>query len=124
MNEEDKCVDRVSSWPWLTACSRYGAVVRGQNAYIPPGARKQQSVPVPSATSPPPKADVPKVSVNGPDGTPVAAKEGTPPAVKSPSPTPSTSSSSNKVSCLLNIPILIRLFQLQLLRCNVLLLIG
>lgn len=78
MNEEDK----------------YGAVVRGQNAYIPPGARKQQSVPVPSATSPPPKADVPKVSVNGPDGAPVAAKDATPPVVKSPSPTPSTSSSN------------------------------
>jgi len=98
MNEEDKCVDRV---PVLLLADgilcRYGAVVRGQNAYIPPGARKQQGAGASSGTTPSQKADVPKVSVNGPDGAPVTAKDATPPVVKSPSPTPSTSS-SNKVS--------------------------
>lgn len=74
---------------------KYGAVVRGQNAYIPPGARRQGTAPA-SGTSPPSKTDVPKVSVNGPDGAPVAAKDVAPPAVKSPSPAPSTSSASNK----------------------------
>ncbi|KAG1773434.1 hypothetical protein EDD22DRAFT_857547 [Suillus occidentalis] len=74
---------------------KYGAVVRGQNAYVPPGARKMQTTGPISGTSPPLK-DVPKVSVNGPDGGPVAAKDVAPPAVKSPSPTPSTSSASNK----------------------------
>ncbi|KAG1719146.1 hypothetical protein EDB19DRAFT_1787389 [Suillus lakei] len=73
---------------------KFGAVVRGQNAYIPPGARKVQTTGPASGTSPP--KDVPKVSVNGPDGAPVAAKDVAPPAVKSPSPTPSISSASNK----------------------------
>ncbi|KAL1702267.1 hypothetical protein EV121DRAFT_210441 [Schizophyllum commune] len=40
---------------------RYGAVVRGPNAYVPPGARK-------AGDGPAPKTEVPKVSVNGPDG--------------------------------------------------------
>jgi len=55
--------------------ARYGAVVRGQNAYIPPGARKGTS----GALSPPTnpsvssataatKQEIPKVSINGPDG--------------------------------------------------------
>ncbi|KAF7312280.1 LsmAD domain-containing protein [Mycena indigotica] len=57
LNEEDK----------------YGAVVRGANAYVPPGARKPDGA----------KSDVPKVSVNGPDGTSVANPS------KSPSPAPS-----------------------------------
>ncbi|KAG6373468.1 hypothetical protein JVT61DRAFT_6621 [Boletus reticuloceps] len=75
---------------------KYGAVVRGSNAYIPPGARKQQqqqpsSAGAPAVCSPPPKTDVPKVSVNGPDGTAVAQKE-VPPTAKSTSPAPSTSS--------------------------------
>ncbi|TRM64619.1 hypothetical protein BD626DRAFT_492463 [Schizophyllum amplum] len=40
---------------------RYGAVVRGPGAYVPPGARRGD--PAPAA-----KVEVPKVSVNGPDG--------------------------------------------------------
>ena len=40
---------------------RYGAVVRGPNAYVPPGARK-------AGDGPAPKTEVPKVSANGPDG--------------------------------------------------------
>nr|GAT60766.1 predicted protein [Mycena chlorophos] len=54
---------------------KYGAVVRGANAYVPPGARKPDT----------PKGDVPKVAVNGPDGASVAN------ASKSPSPAPSGS---------------------------------
>ncbi|THH09159.1 hypothetical protein EW145_g2218 [Phellinidium pouzarii] len=55
---------------------KYGAVVRGTNAYVPPGARRSNSN---VATSPPPtvkeigkdKSDtpLPKVSINAPDGT-------------------------------------------------------
>ncbi|KAF8554378.1 hypothetical protein OG21DRAFT_1412629 [Imleria badia] len=75
---------------------KYGAVVRGSNAYIPPGARKQQqqqpsSTGAPAIGSPPLKTDVPKLSVNGPDGTVVGVKE-VPPTTKSTSPAPSTSS--------------------------------
>ncbi|KAG9315325.1 hypothetical protein JVU11DRAFT_4467 [Chiua virens] len=82
---------------------KYGAVVRGSNAYIPPGARKQQQLqqqqqqqqPGSTVTSvtngPPPKADVPRVAVNGPDGASVGQKEA-PPTAKSTSPAPSTSS--------------------------------
>ncbi|KAJ7593101.1 hypothetical protein C8J56DRAFT_930391 [Mycena floridula] len=64
MNEEDK----------------YGAVVRGTNAYVPPGARKPGS-----------KSDVPAVSVNGPDGTAVATQS-PPSSSKAPSPAPSANS--------------------------------
>ncbi|KIJ62803.1 hypothetical protein HYDPIDRAFT_93541 [Hydnomerulius pinastri MD-312] len=72
---------------------KYGAVVRGTNAYIPPGARKQQSASAggSTVTSPPSKPEIPKVSVNGPDGAVVAPKEA-PPTAKSTSPAPSTSS--------------------------------
>jgi hypothetical protein len=61
---------------------RYGAVVRGQNAYIPPGARRggqQGSVLPPSGVTKVNNAEVPKVSVNAPDGATVS---------KSPSPAP------------------------------------
>ncbi|KAH7884723.1 hypothetical protein F5I97DRAFT_1491510 [Phlebopus sp. FC_14] len=74
---------------------KYGAVVRGSNAYVPPGARRQQSASAGASTvtSPPPKPEIPKVSVNGPDGAAMAPKETTtPPAAKSTSPAPSTSS--------------------------------
>ncbi|GJE88624.1 PAB1-binding protein-like protein [Phanerochaete sordida] len=68
---------------------RYGAVVRSANAYVPPGARKATGgasntnggSPAPSATSA--KSEIPKVSVNGPDGS--GAKEPQKPA--SPAPT-------------------------------------
>ncbi|KAI0649125.1 hypothetical protein C8Q79DRAFT_493325 [Trametes meyenii] len=71
MNEEDK----------------YGAVVRGANAYVPPGARKAGTGP--TATTPPAKADLPKVAVNAPDGTAVpSTTNSTPSASKVPSPAP------------------------------------
>ncbi|EGN99245.1 hypothetical protein SERLA73DRAFT_160712 [Serpula lacrymans var. lacrymans S7.3] len=78
---------------------KYGAVVRGTNAYVPPGARKhgQQSSVGSSGASgaSASKPDIPKVSINAPDGAVLAQKETPPPSVKSPSPAPS-SSSSNK----------------------------
>ena len=103
VNEEDKCFFYFRlSLHVLTAQHRYGAVVRGSNAYIPPGARKQQQLQqqpgfagTSAINSPPPKPDIPKVSVNTPDGTAVAPKEA-PPTTKSTSPAPSTSS-VNKV---------------------------
>ncbi|KAH8994929.1 hypothetical protein EDB92DRAFT_1795000 [Lactarius akahatsu] len=58
---------------------KYGAVARGPNAYVPPGARKN----LPSVGP-----DVPKVSINAPDGSTVS--ETTTPA-PSPSPAPSGS---------------------------------
>ncbi|KAI0833465.1 LsmAD domain-containing protein [Trametes gibbosa] len=67
MNEEDK----------------YGAVVRGANAYVPPGARKGTT-----PTGGPVKADVPKVAVNAPDGSAVQTTSSTPTASKVPSPAP------------------------------------
>jgi hypothetical protein len=100
LNEEDKCVFSifVSDFHRSYGGNRYGAVVRGSGAYIPPGARKHQQQVTsagPSVTNPPQKSDIPKVSVNGPDGATVAPKE-TPPISKSTSPAPSTSS-MNKV---------------------------
>ncbi|KAH9850336.1 hypothetical protein C2E23DRAFT_322598 [Lenzites betulinus] len=67
MNEEDK----------------YGAVVRGANAYVPPGARKGST-----PTGGPVKADLPKVAVNAPDGATVQTTSSTPTASKVPSPAP------------------------------------
>jgi len=55
--------------------SRYSTVVRGTNAYVPPGARKGagQGAAAPPTTLPTvkevEKTEVPKVSVNAPDGT-------------------------------------------------------
>ena len=88
---------------------RYGAVVRGQNAYVPPGARKT-GVGAPSAedvvTSI--KGDVPKVSVNGPDGTSVAAQAQSPPSSKAASPAPPTAGSAsnpNKVNLVFSLKV-------------------
>lgn len=71
---------------------RYGAVVRGQNAYVPPGARSKGGVSfaTPPVVSPAEaKPDIPKLSVNGPDGTSVAAAQApSPPSSKAASPTP------------------------------------
>ncbi|KAF8910612.1 hypothetical protein CPB84DRAFT_1930138 [Gymnopilus junonius] len=72
---------------------KYGAVVRGQNAYVPPGARRPQpagSVPAATTTVAPSeaKAEVPKVAVNGPDGATVSAKAQSPPSSKGASPAP------------------------------------
>ncbi|PSS19953.1 hypothetical protein PHLCEN_2v3126 [Hermanssonia centrifuga] len=57
---------------------KYGAVVRGANAYVPPGARKGGIPGIPSASKP----DVPKVAVNGQE-TP-SAKESPKPASPAP----------------------------------------
>ncbi|KAF5359437.1 hypothetical protein D9756_003474 [Leucocoprinus leucothites] len=71
---------------------KYGAVVRSQGAYIPPGARRgvsgalsPPSIPsaAPSAVA---KQEVPKVSVNGPDGTTVAQTQTPPDKTSSPAP--------------------------------------
>ncbi|KAG6908340.1 hypothetical protein DXG01_005251 [Tephrocybe rancida] len=70
---------------------KYGAVVRGTNAYVPPGARK------PGALSPPVSnavvtstatADIPKLSVNGPDGVTLPSQTQSPSSSKAPSPSP------------------------------------
>ncbi|KAF5367587.1 hypothetical protein D9758_003719 [Tetrapyrgos nigripes] len=50
---------------------KYGAVVRGANAYIPPGARKVAGGAPTNAVA---KTEVPKVSVNSPDSTPVSSQ--------------------------------------------------
>ncbi|KAF8626975.1 hypothetical protein AX15_004568 [Amanita polypyramis BW_CC] len=67
---------------------KYGAVVRGSNAYIPPPARKQAamaSAPINNVS----KAETPKIAVNGPDGAQIS----TPPSKTStPAPAPSASS--------------------------------
>ncbi|RDB26295.1 Uncharacterized protein C21B10.03c [Hypsizygus marmoreus] len=64
---------------------KYGAVVRGTNAYVPPGARKT------GALSPPVNnaaAEIPKVSVNGPDGATLPSQTQSPSSSKAPSPGP------------------------------------
>ncbi|OSD06559.1 hypothetical protein PYCCODRAFT_946515 [Trametes coccinea BRFM310] len=66
---------------------KYGAVVRGANAYVPPGARKANA----NATTPPAKTELPKVAVNAPDGSAVpqtSTTSSTPSASKVPSPAP------------------------------------
>ncbi|KAH8118051.1 hypothetical protein DFH11DRAFT_1572083 [Phellopilus nigrolimitatus] len=67
---------------------KYGAVVRGANAYVPPGARRSNpnGAPVTGATSKDGDVDkqeildvpVPKVSVNAPDGTEKVLPRATP----------------------------------------------
>ncbi|KAF8486095.1 hypothetical protein DFH94DRAFT_710449 [Russula ochroleuca] len=75
---------------------KYGAVVRGSNAYIPPGARKN----TPLATATPASGsaavkgpDVPKVSINAPDGSSVPHSDTTTPASSSKAPSPAPSAS-------------------------------
>ena len=80
VNEEDKYTFLFSSYLHvLTVQHSYGVVVHGSNAYIPPNACRQRqllqrqhqpsSAGAPAINSPPPKADIPKGSVNNPDGT-------------------------------------------------------
>lgn len=83
---------------------RYGAVVRGQNAYVPPGARGKGTVSfiTPPAAAPSsqtePKGEIPKVSVNGPDGASIPNVQApSPPSSKAASPTPA---GATKVSSL------------------------
>lgn len=68
---------------------KYGAVVRGTNAYVPPGARTKGglSPPVNNAANAT-KPDIPKVSVNGPDGTNVVPSTQSSSSSKPPSPAP------------------------------------
>ncbi|KAF8071968.1 hypothetical protein FPV67DRAFT_1483313 [Lyophyllum atratum] len=69
---------------------KYGAVVRGTNAYVPPGARKPGafSPPVSSAVLSTTAAEIPKVSINGPDGTTLPSHTQSPASSKAPSPAP------------------------------------
>lgn len=77
--------------------SRYGAVVRGANAYVPPGARKTTGANVPAGGSvTPTKPEIPKVQVNAPDGA--ATKEGQKPA--SPAPGGAAASTVSSLGCL------------------------
>jgi hypothetical protein len=75
VNEEDKCVSPCRGVKVYTnIVCRYGAVVRSSGAYVPPGARKTPLSPPASAT----KSDIPKVSVNAPDGASIPDKTGPP----------------------------------------------
>ncbi|KAG5644389.1 hypothetical protein DXG03_008617 [Asterophora parasitica] len=72
---------------------KYGAVVRGTNAYVPPGARGKPGAPPPgnNAAAAPTgtgKAEIPKVSVNGPDGAKLPSLTESPSSSKAPSPAP------------------------------------
>ncbi|KAF5391677.1 hypothetical protein D9757_002350 [Collybiopsis confluens] len=69
---------------------KYGAVVRGSNAYVPPGARKPGvAAAAPTGSTNAAKPDIPKVSVNGPDGVTVSSQSKSPASSsKTPSPAP------------------------------------
>ena len=66
--------------------TRYGAVVRGSNAYVPPGARRQN--PIIGVSVAGPKPEVPKVSVNAPDGAVSQPRVPSPSSSKAASPAP------------------------------------
>ncbi|PFH52983.1 hypothetical protein AMATHDRAFT_1711 [Amanita thiersii Skay4041] len=70
---------------------KYGAVVRGSNAYIPPPARKQAAMASTNASATT-KADPPKVIVNGVETTTQS------PPVKTSSPAPTASATSTQSS--------------------------
>lgn len=93
-------------FPYLSMDSpsaiRYGAVVRGSNAYVPPGARKNLPIAATTPTSGSATVkgpDVPKVSINAPDGSNVTHSDTTTPASSSKAPSPAPSA-SQKVSTL------------------------
>lgn len=67
---------------------RYGAVVRGTNAYVPPGARRSGAMSPPVSNAAAVVAEIPKVSVNGPDGTTLPSQTQSPSSSKAPSPAP------------------------------------
>lgn len=77
---------------------KYGAVVRSSNAYIPPGARKPLSPLAPTTAASNAGGanakgrEVPKVSINAPDGSSVPQSDTSTPASssKAPSPTPAS----------------------------------
>jgi hypothetical protein len=68
------CIPVVDAKPYTNVVGRYGAVVRGTGAYVPPGARKMPLSPPASGA----KLDIPKVAVNAPDGAIVPDKAGSP----------------------------------------------
>ncbi|KAG6842298.1 hypothetical protein C0991_010586 [Blastosporella zonata] len=67
---------------------KYGAVVRGTNAYVPPGARKSDALSPPVSNPAAATAEVPKLSVNGPDGATLPSQTHSPSSSKAPSPAP------------------------------------
>ncbi|GLB40447.1 putative lsmAD [Lyophyllum shimeji] len=67
---------------------KYGAVVRGTNAYVPPGARKQGVVSPPVNNAAAAAGEVPKVSINGPDGATLPSQTQSSSSSKAPSPAP------------------------------------
>lgn len=65
---EERTMDHVDDNGTTNEEDKYAGVVRSANAYVPPGARKAAvSVPVEDAS----KLEVPKVSINAPDGSTV-----------------------------------------------------
>jgi hypothetical protein len=52
---------------------KYGAVIRGTGAYVPPGARKTPVSPPADANG---KAEIPKVAINAPDGATIVEQDG------------------------------------------------
>ncbi|KAI0775226.1 LsmAD domain-containing protein [Trametes elegans] len=83
---EERVMDLTTDGTNVNEEDKYGAVVRGANAYVPPGARKG----TPTAATPTGKPDLPKVAVNAPDGTavPASTTSSTPSGSKVPSPAP------------------------------------
>lgn len=112
VNEEEKYVAQLtlSLMATLLTAFRYGAVVRGSNAYIPPGARKTLS-PLSPATPASGGAsakgrEVPKVSINAPDGSSVPQSDTSTPASSSKAPSP-TPPSQKVIPSSLKLPLLI-----------------
>ncbi|KAI0787704.1 hypothetical protein C8Q74DRAFT_1366536 [Fomes fomentarius] len=92
---EERVMNLTNDGSAVNEEDKYGAVVRGANAYVPPGARKSGAAV--TTTTPPTKTEVPKVAVNAPDGTAVSTTtSSTPSASKVPSPAPSTSSTAKQ----------------------------
>jgi hypothetical protein len=98
MRKTSTCFSHVVIELFLIQHARYGAVVRGQNAYVPPGARKTGAGPTAAENVTSAKGDVPKVSVNGPDGTSVPAQTQSPPSSKATSPAPPASGSASNLN--------------------------
>jgi hypothetical protein len=88
-NEEKFVFHMLSEAVLYIIYNRYDAVVRGSNAYIPPLARKQAAMGSTTAINTP-KAEAPKIAVNGPDGAQIPtppSKTSTPTPVAAPSAT-------------------------------------
>ncbi|KAF8330112.1 LsmAD domain-containing protein, partial [Amanita rubescens] len=86
-NEEKFVFHMLSEAVSVIIYNRYGAVVRGSNAYISPLARKQAAMGSTTAINAP-KAEAPKIAVNGPDDIPTPpSKTSTPAPVAAPSAT-------------------------------------